>query len=115
MDLFVRNSPTVDTRITLLTLQLEDGSIEQYPTGSFTFEYLIQLQEHQTNIITHTSCTPNTFITKINNAQLFSMLGVIAKGGVGISSGFFFLRVYYLIKKKKTKRTNSIFLQFANY
>jgi hypothetical protein len=80
----------MDTRINLLTLQMEDGSFEKYPTGSFTFEYMLQFEKNPCNILTHTSCTPNTFLTKINNPAFFNALNVLTKGGVGFSSGFFF-------------------------
>jgi NADH:ubiquinone oxidoreductase subunit C len=40
---------------------------------------------------------------------LFSMLGVIAKGGVGISSGFFFYESTIWLKKKKQKEQTPFF------
>jgi hypothetical protein len=90
MDLFANNAKKLDKRITLLTLQMEDGSFEKYPTGSFPFEFLLMLQTQPNKLITQTTCTPNTFITEFSNFYLLKFFKFISKSVVGASYGFFF-------------------------
>ena len=89
MDFFKSKEVSDNIRITLLTMQLEDGTIEKYPQGSFTFEYLLLLQSNSFQVTTQHTCTPNTFITGID-ASLLPSLSLLSQSSAGLSSGFFF-------------------------
>ena len=103
MDIFAVNAKKVDKRIILNTLEMEDGSFEKYPVGSFPFEHLLMFQTQPFKLITQTTCTQNTFITELTDLSTFKQFKILSKSVTGSAFGFFFYESCIWLAKKKQK------------
>ncbi len=91
-----------DPRITLITFQLEDGTIEIMPLGSFTFEYFMYFENKPHAIFTNSNSAPNNFNCFINEKEITYYTALSTTSRAGHSSGFYFYEqtVWKNFKKK---------------
>lgn len=79
-----------DQRIHLATFQTNDGLLETYPLGSFTFEYFLYFEMDFKNIYTQNTNNPNIFFSEIDENKLADSIKSISTARGGHSSGFNF-------------------------